>query len=105
MHYARFIAVVLHKYVIPNLDVTVTIFIGAAGRAAWYFGAVIIEDLSAGAARSGIAHHPKIIRSVASAFVVTNSNNAVCWNANDFIPNFVCFVIFGIHRDQQLLLG
>ena len=100
MHYARFIAVVLHKHIIPNLDVTVTIFIGAAGRTACYFRAVIIENLSAWPARSGITHHPKIIGSVTRAFVVANPNNAVYWNANDLIPNVVCFVIFGIHRNQ-----
>ena len=53
---------VLHEDEVPDLDKTVTVLIGAAGRAAGDPLAVIVEDLRARTARSGVAHRPEIIR-------------------------------------------
>ncbi len=55
---ARAIALLfkLHKDQIPNLNKAVAIFIGAAGRAAFNIGAVVVKDFRTGAARASIAH-------------------------------------------------
>ena len=61
VHDAGFIAVKLHEDVIPNLDVTVAVFIWAARWATKMVIAVIVENLRARAARAGVAHHPEVV--------------------------------------------
>ena len=54
-------AVKLHKDVIPDLDEAIAIFIGRAWWATWNISAVIIENLTAGAAWTRITHGPEVI--------------------------------------------
>ena len=62
---ARLAAVVmpfkLHENEIPDLDITVAIFIGASGRTTENMVAVVVEDFAARAARAGVTHRPEIV--------------------------------------------
>ena len=98
MHDPRFIAVVLHEDVIPNLNVAVAIFIWTAGRAARDFWAVIIEDFGAWTTGPGIAHHPKVIGGIARALVIANANNALGRHTNHGVPNGIRLIILGVNR-------
>ena len=66
--------------------------------------AVIVKNFCAGTAWARVTHHPKIIRRVTRALIVTNTNNAIRRYANLLIPNLISLIIFGIYRDQQLFL-
>ena len=52
---------VLHEDEVPDLDEPVAVLVRAAGRAAGDAGAVVVEDLGAGAAGAGVAHGPEIV--------------------------------------------
>src|SRR6266852_3821744 len=58
---ALHIAVILHEHQIPDLDKAVAVGISAAGGAAYDLWAVIVKDLRARPARTGVAHGPEII--------------------------------------------
>jgi hypothetical protein len=50
----------LHEDEVPDLDEPVAVLVRAARRAAPDVGAVVVEDLGAGAAGAGVAHHQKL---------------------------------------------
>ena len=104
-HLAISCAVVLHEHHVPDLDVAVAVFLRATGRAASHVRAVVIEDFGAGAAGAGVTHLPEVVGGVARTLVVANADNAVCWNANFFVPDIKGFVVFGVNRYPQLFLG
>ncbi|SBT10051.1 hypothetical protein PROAA_370005 [Candidatus Propionivibrio aalborgensis] len=104
MHDAVLVAIELHEDVIPDLDVTVAVFIGRSRRTAWNMLAVVVENLCAGAAGAGVAHHPEVVRSVARPLVVADANNALCRDADHRVPDFVSLIVLGIYRDPQSLL-
>ena len=105
VHGAVFGAVELHEDVVPDLDVTVAILLGATGRAACHLGAVVIEDLGARPARAGVTHHPEVVGHVASALVVTDAHDALSWQADHLQPDVVGLVVLGIDRGPELVLG
>jgi len=55
MQHALLVAVVLHEHVVPDLDEAVAVFAGTAWWAAGNVLAVVVEDLGAGAAGTGVA--------------------------------------------------
>src|SRR5580658_6128739 len=59
-------AVVLHENQVPDLDVAVAFLIRRAWRSAGDVGSVVVEDLAARAARTGVTHGPEI-RALAKA--------------------------------------
>ena len=61
MHIARLIAIELHEYVIPNLNIAIAIFIWTTGRAASNVRAVVVEDFGTGATWTRVTHHPEVI--------------------------------------------
>ena len=61
MHIARFIAIELHEYVIPDLNVAIAVFIRTTWRAASNMWTMVIEDFSTGAAWTCVTHHPEVI--------------------------------------------
>ena len=88
----------LHEDKVPDLDEAVAILVGAARRAARDAVAVVVEDLRAGTARTGIAHGPEIVRG-------RDADDAVVAEAGNLLP-LGCRVVVGVeHRDQQLVLG
>jgi hypothetical protein len=103
MHDAVFVAVELHEDVVPDLDVAVAVFLGRAGRAAGDLRAVVVEDLGAGAAGTGVAHHPEVVGRVARALVVADTDAALHRHADLFRPDVVGLVVLGIHRDPELV--
>ena len=66
----------LHEHVVPDLDETVAVFLGAARRPAGDMVAVVVKDLAAGAARACIGHHPEVVALVAATLVVANADDA-----------------------------
>jgi hypothetical protein len=103
MHDAVLVAVELHEDVVPDLDVAVAVLVGRAGRAAGNLRAVVVEDLGAGAAGAGVAHHPEVVGSVARALVVADTDAALHRHADLFGPDVVGLVVLGIHRDPELV--
>ena len=67
--------------------------------------AVIVKHLGARPAGTGIAHRPEIIRGVTRTLIVTDANHALGGYADFLCPDVVSLVIFGIHRDGELVLG
>jgi hypothetical protein len=96
-HNAAFITIELHENVIPDFNIAITILIGASWRTACNVLTMIKENFSTRSARAGITHHPEIIRSVTTAFVVANSNYALSRNTNFLVPNIVSLIIFSVY--------
>jgi len=96
-------AVELHEHVVPDFDVTVTVFIWRARRAAPDFRTVIVENLGARAARAGIAHGPEVVRCVRRAFVVANTDHALGRDTDFFGPDVIRFVIAGVNGYPELV--
>ena len=59
-------AVVLHEDQVPDLHVAVPVLLGRTGGAAGDLGAVVVEDLGAGTAGSGVAHGPEVVLGAAA---------------------------------------
>jgi hypothetical protein len=98
-------AVELHEDVVPDLDVTIAVFFRRARRATPDIGAVVVEDLGARAAGTGIAHGPEVVRGVGRALVVADAHHALGRHADFPGPDVVGFVVGGVDRDPQLVLG
>ena len=65
--------------------------------------AVIVEDLGARTARTGVTHLPEVVRRVWRAFVITDANNTLARDTDLFFPDFVGFVIGFIDGNPQTL--
>ena len=103
MHFTRFITIKLHEDVIPNLDETISILIRASGRSSRDLGAMVIENFGTRTTGACIAHHPKVIRCIARAFVIPNSHNSFFGNSDLLEPNVVRFIILGVDRYPQFI--
>ncbi|MNJ33077.1 hypothetical protein D3C77_277560 [compost metagenome] len=93
----------LHENVVPDLDVTVTVFFRRAGWAAPDVRAVVIEDLGARAARTGITHGPEVVGGVRGTLVVADAHHALFGNADFLGPDVVCLIVAGIDGDPEFL--
>ncbi|OIQ76323.1 hypothetical protein GALL_420010 [mine drainage metagenome] len=105
VHHAGLVAVELHEHVVPDFDEAVAVFLGRAGRAAGDVRAVVVENLGAGSAGAGIAHHPEVVGSVARALVVADADHALGRHAHLPGPDLVGLVVLGVDRDQEPVLG
>ncbi len=85
---------VLHEDEVPDLDEAVAVFLRAARRAARDPGAVIVEDLGAGAAGPGGAHRPEIV-------IRGDADDPLVGQARVFLPDRRGLVIGVIDRDQE----
>ena len=103
MHDAGLVAVELHEDVVPDFDVAVAVLILAARRTAPDMLAVVIEDFGAGSAGPCLAHHPEIVRGIARTLVVADANDARRRYADLVGPDLVSLVVFGVHRDPELV--
>jgi hypothetical protein len=70
----------LHEDEVPDLDEPVAVLFRAAGRAAPDVIAVVVEDLGAGAAGTGGAHHPEIV-------VGRDADDLFVRQARDLLPD------------------
>ena len=95
---ARRHLLILHEHEIPYLDETVAIGVGAAGRTARNLVAVIVENLRARAAGTGLAHRPEIVRG-------GDADDLTSGQAGDLLPQNGRVLILGIDGDGELLLG
>ena len=98
-HGAIGMAIKLHEHDIPDFNVTIAIFFRRSRRSAPNVIAMIVENFGTRTARTGIAHLPEIIGSIRRAFVIANTNNAFCHNADFIMPNFIGFLIGFVHGD------
>ena len=88
---------ILHEHEVPDLDETVAILIGRAGRPAEDVIAMIVEDLRTGTAGTGIAHAPEIVRS-------RDTDDPGIRQAGNLLPQVEGVIILGEHRDREPLL-
>ena len=63
---------------------------------------MVVEDFRAGAAGTGVAHHPEVVGHVAGALVVADAHDAVGGNAHFLVPDVVGLVVFRIDRHPEL---
>ena len=91
---ARRPLLVLHEDEVPDLDEPITVLVRAAGRPAGNGGAVIEEDLAAGAARSGVAHAPEVVGG-------RDADDPLLGQPGDPAPEDGGFLILGIDGDKQ----
>src|SRR3546814_5200842 len=61
------LAVELHEHQVPDFDETVAVLVGRTRWAAGDMRAVVVEDLGARAAGTGVGHLPEVVRSVRRA--------------------------------------
>src|SRR5690554_1145561 len=105
MQYTVCGAVELHEHVVPDFDVTVTVFFRRTGQSAPDMLAVVKENFGAGAARAGIAHGPEIVRGVGRTAIVSNADNALRWHTGNIAPDLEGFVVGVVNGDPELVLG
>ena len=55
------VALELHEDEVPDFYEPIAVFVGASGRAAGDLAAVVVENLAARAARTGVAHGPEVV--------------------------------------------
>jgi len=95
------LAVELHEHQVPDFDVAVAILVGRAGGTTGHAGAVVVENLRAGAAGTGIGHLPEIVRCVRRALVVTDAHDARGRHADLLAPDRVGLVVVVIDGHPQ----
>src|SRR5690606_24843391 len=96
------VSIELHEHQVPDLDVTVAVFVRRSRWAAPDVGTVIVEDLGARAARAGIGHLPEVVRCIRRALIVANADDTFSGNAYFLGPDVVGLVVVLVDRDPQL---
>ena len=86
----------LHEHEIPDLDEPVAVGVGRTGRAARDVVAMVVEDLGAWTARSGVAHRPEVVAGC-------DADDAFVRQAGDRLPQVEGVVIVIIDRDREAL--
>ena len=87
---------VLHEDQVPDLDEAVAVFLRTARRAARNAFTVVVEDLGARTAGTGLAHGPEVVAG-------RNANDPLLRQTGDPAPEREGLVVLGIDRDQQAL--
>ncbi len=105
VHRARLVAVELHEHEVPDLDVAVALGVGRTGRTALDAGPVVVEDLRARPAGTGVAHLPEVVAlEFARAGLVADADAALGRHADVLRPELEGLVVGGVDRDPELLL-
>ena len=104
-HLAIGSTVVLHEHHVPDFDVAITILFRRARRSTSHIRAVIVEDFGTGAAGTGIAHLPEVVRGVTATLVIADPDDTVSRNSDFLVPDIEGFVIFGVYGYPEFLLG
>ncbi len=87
----------LHEDQVPDLDEAVAIGIRAARRAARNLVAMVVEDLRAGTAGTGIAHGPEVVAG-------GDADDLLLRQSCDAVPEIEGVVVLGIDGDQEAIL-
>ncbi|KFB74293.1 MAG: hypothetical protein AW09_000414 [Candidatus Accumulibacter phosphatis] len=66
---------------------------------------MVVEDFRTGSARTGVAHHPEVVGSVARTLVVTDAHHPLGRHTDLPRPDVVGFVVLGIDRHPQAVGG
>src|SRR3546814_14253380 len=77
--------------------------VGRTRRAAGDMRAMVVEDLGAGAAGTGVGHLPEVVRGVRRALVVADADDALGRQADVAMPDVESFVVGLVDGDQQAL--
>ena len=101
MQHTGFIAIELHEYEVPDLDVAITILFRRSRWTTPDLRTMVIENFSTRTTRTSICHLPEVIRCVAGTLIITNPNNALFGYADFIGPDVVGFVVFLIHRHPE----
>ena len=91
---ALFVAFVLHKDEVPDLQEPVAVAAHVILGTVEVLFTLVVKDLAARSARSGVAHLPEVV-------LVTHAQNAVAGDI--FGPDLLRFVIALVHRYPELL--
>ena len=95
-------AVVLHEHEVPDLDVAVAVLFGCARRTARHVFTVVVKNLGAGTAGTGVAHGPEVVAFVLpAAGLVADAAEAVGIDADLLEPDVGGLVILCIDRDPE----
>src|SRR4030081_26247 len=84
----------LHEHEVPDLNVTITVFVRRTGRPARDSRPVVVENLAAGATRTRIAHSPEVR-------LLTKTSETLGWEANLLEPDVRRLIIITKHRDPK----
>ena len=96
-HVAFRVPVVLHEDQVPNFQESVAVAIHTAIRLTAAVGITAIQvNLAAGAARSCVAHGPKIL-------FFTQPDHSFVGNTNLFVPQIIGFIVICINRSVEFL--
>ena len=93
----------LHEHMVPDFDEAVAVFVRAAGRATGNVGAVVVKNFGTRAAGAGVGHHPEVVGGVFFALVVADAHDAVCGQADFFVPDVIGLVVINVDGDHQAL--
>ncbi len=88
----------LHEHQVPDLDETVALGIGRAGRSARNMRPVIVENFRARSAGPELPHLPEIVGAC-------DAQNPALGQARDFLPQVERLVVVDEHRHQQSIGG
>ena len=91
----------LHEHEVPYLDIAIAILVGRTRGTAGDIGTVVVEDLGAGPARTGVGHLPEVVRRKGRALVVADADDAVRRHADFLVPDVVGLVVGVIDGDPQ----
>ena len=89
-------ALILHEHDIPDLDVAVGVFIGAAGRTTRHIRAMVKENFGAGPTGAGVAHRPEVA-------LLAEPRDAIGRHADLLDPDLLGFIVVVEYRDPELL--
>ena len=88
---------ILHEDEVVEFEEAIAILVGAAGRAAFEFVALVEEQFRAGAAGAGVAHRPEVIRCF-------DADDLAVGEARDLLPERGRVLVLVVDGDQQALL-
>src|SRR6266702_6020350 len=84
----------LHEHEIPDLNVTIAVFVRRTGRPTWDSRTVVVENLAAGPAWTGVTHSPEVR-------FLTKASETLGRDADLLEPDVCGLVVITKHRDPQ----
>src|SRR5258706_15717525 len=102
VHDALVVTVELHEYQVPDLDIAVAFGVLRSWRPARHVRPVVVEDLAAWPAGSGVGHLPEVVALVLGRAGLVADAHATLLRHADFLgPDVVGLVVIAIDRGPQ----